>query len=79
MYQHFSHKLEVAFLGKQPLKYDSYLSKSFCENTTAKKPETSTELDLLSERANISSKTQLAKLAQEVRKSQIFETNLDTK
>ena len=42
-----------------------------------KKPETRTKLDFLFEKANILSKSQLVKLAQKVRKSQLLETNID--
>ena len=52
------------------------LSGQNCENTTAKKSETRTKVDFLFERANIfCPKSQLVKLAQKVRKNQLFETN----
>ena len=47
-----------------------------CENTTDKKPGTRTKVDLLFERANILSKSQLVKWAQKVRKANYW-TNLD--
>ena len=42
-----------------------------------KKPEIRTKVDFLFEKANIVSKSQLANLAENSRKSQLFETNID--
>ena len=48
-----------------------------CENTTVKKLEKRTKVDFLFERGSNLSNSQLLKLGQNVRKSQLFEKSLD--